>query len=152
MWNRNNPYDYEDPSGYDPNSCPAGKGRLGGACVPVAQLPGITVHAHSAPSAFEAAQELERFNAPGSPPVYHAPNLIATAVAMTPADPIELHHWLPQQFRGFFKAAGINIEDYTTKLRRSEHRGRGTSVHSAGWNQQWADTFGDQERMRHLGK
>ena len=43
MWNRNNPYEYEDPSGY----CPKDQGLKGGQCVPLSEVPGSTVQSHS---------------------------------------------------------------------------------------------------------
>ena len=48
-------------------------------------------------------------------------------------EPTELHHVLPQQFRGYFARAGINIDDATAELPQSVHQ----AAHDVGWNSEW---------------
>jgi hypothetical protein len=54
---------------------------------------------------------------------------------------MEVHHLLPREFQPFFKAAGLEMEDYTIKLDRAAHRLKaGNGVHTiAGgdWNGVW---------------
>ncbi|MEU1081574.1 SpvB/TcaC N-terminal domain-containing protein [Streptomyces sp. NPDC005908] len=48
-----------------------------------------------------------------------------------PRDP--LHHVLPQEFRKFFKARGIDVDDYVVKITEGEH----SAIHSMKWNPKW---------------
>jgi hypothetical protein len=50
-------------------------------------------------------------------------------------EPTERHHVLPQQFRGYFARAGINIDDATAELPQSVHQ----AAHDVGWNAEWQE-------------
>lgn len=53
------------------------------------------------------------------------------------------HHLFPQQFRGFFSARGIDIDQHAVTLSESVHlrgvHGAGTGNMPRRWNQRWAD-------------
>jgi len=51
----------------------------------------------------------------------------------------EYHHVFPQQYRNYFEQRGIDIDKYTLKLTKEDHRGSLNSLHSNGWNKQWAE-------------
>jgi cation transport regulator ChaB len=53
-------------------------------------------------------------------------------------EPTELHHVLPQQFRSFFKNAGLDIDASTMRLPKSVHQ----AAHDVGWNADWAEFIG----------
>ena len=67
----------------------------------------------------------------------------ATSPGSPDDDPFEIHHLLPKKFRAYFERAGLDIEDHTLTMRRSEHRLRPGGVHTGpdNWNKQWADFF-----------
>ena len=137
VWNGNNPYDYSDPSGYDP--CLAHQAWDGENCVassaPLLEIGRTLAKPYLPPAA--AAAALERFNAPGSAARFHAPNFIATGTALWFRNPVEVHHWLPKAFQKFFAGREIDIEQYTTNLSFREHRAAGSSLHARGYNAEW---------------
>ena len=55
----------------------------------------------------------------------------------------ELHHLLPQanEFKDFFKQAGLNIEDFKITLNKAAHRLKPNGIHTgpANWNKIWRD-------------
>lgn len=44
-----------------------------------------------------------------------------------------LHHVLPQEYRAFFKARGLNVDDYAVAVTEGEH----SATHTMGWNPKW---------------
>ncbi|MBL9076038.1 MAG: DUF2380 domain-containing protein [Planctomycetes bacterium] len=69
-----------------------------------------------------------------------------TGVARACPEAIHVHHLLPQsqRLRGFFKAAGLNIEEFTVRLSRARHILKPSGVHTRGggnWNKVWAKFF-----------
>lgn len=56
-------------------------------------------------------------------------------------DGLEIHHLLPKQFEGIFKEAGLEVEEFTVKIRASRHRLRsGPGLHTikgGDWNGVW---------------
>jgi hypothetical protein len=56
---------------------------------------------------------------------------------------LQRHHLLPQKFRAFFSARGIDIDKYTVELSQGEHlqavHGRGNAMVPGRWNQLWED-------------
>ncbi len=54
-----------------------------------------------------------------------------------PGDEPNEHHRLPQEFREWFKARGLDIEKYTTSMPQQWHTGQGISIHSQGYNAAW---------------
>jgi RHS repeat-associated protein len=58
-------------------------------------------------------------------------------------DKVERHHLLPKQFKPYFKAVGLNIEDYTIDLTKSKHRLKPNGIHTGteNWNRQWKNFF-----------
>lgn len=57
---------------------------------------------------------------------------------------IEMHHLLPQakRFRKFFKAAGLDIEDFKIPLDKAKHRLKPGGIHTidgGNWNKEWDD-------------
>jgi hypothetical protein len=57
--------------------------------------------------------------------------------------PIEIHHNAPRGQRESFERAGLDIEKYTTYLKRNDHRLRPGGLHTGQdhWNRQWRDFF-----------
>jgi len=56
----------------------------------------------------------------------------------------EIHHAFPQQFRGYFDKAGLDIDKYGIELTREFHRGTKSLHNSAGkeiWNKTWKEFF-----------
>jgi hypothetical protein len=96
------------------------QGWNGDDCVPTLRIGLVSARPYM-PLAVTASA-LERFNPPGSPAFHHKPNLMATATSLLPAR-LEVHHWLPRQFEEYFESKGLKINDYTTKVPFSEHRG-----------------------------
>lgn len=44
---------------------------------------------------------------------------------------IELHHMLPEEFIGYFKKAGLDIEDFKLPLDKAKHRlKKGNGIHT----------------------
>ncbi|WP_190273715.1 RHS repeat-associated core domain-containing protein [Granulicella mallensis] len=67
--------------------------------------------------------------------------MLAIPDAGEATDAIEIHHLLPRQFASFFERAGLDVEDHTIPLGRTQHRLKPNGVHaqgSDGWNQTWA--------------
>jgi hypothetical protein len=56
---------------------------------------------------------------------------------------LEEHHLLPRQFEPQFKAAGLEIEDYTMPLEQGAHRLLPEGLHTGpmNWNWQWKQFF-----------
>ena len=58
---------------------------------------------------------------------------------------MEIHHLLPQEFASYFKAKGLDPEDYTIQLRRDIHRLKPNGLHAGprlqSWNGQWEQFF-----------
>ncbi len=56
---------------------------------------------------------------------------------------VHKHHLFSQQFKGFFKNAGIDIDNYTVALGRTVHlskvHGRGGGALRGNWNKEWSD-------------
>jgi hypothetical protein len=51
------------------------------------------------------------------------------------AEKTELHHVLPQQYRGYFESRGLNIDEATIEIPSSRHGG----AHDAQWNDVWGE-------------
>jgi RHS repeat-associated protein len=59
---------------------------------------------------------------------------------------LETHHLLPREFERQFKAKGLDIEEYTYNLPKSDHRLKPDGLHTGtgrggDWNQAWRDFF-----------
>ena len=60
---------------------------------------------------------------------------------------MEIHHLLPQSqnLKPFFERAGLNIEDWTTPLRKDLHTLKPLGIHAGkfeeSWNGQWQQFF-----------
>ena len=54
---------------------------------------------------------------------------------------MEIHHLLPQEFASYFRAKGLDPEDYTIELRQDVHRLKPNGLHAGlrlqSWNGQW---------------
>lgn len=60
---------------------------------------------------------------------------------------VEQHHLLPKaaEFRRFFDAAGLDVEDFKIPLTRAEHRLKPGGLHTGpdNWNAQWRRFFSE---------
>ena len=57
---------------------------------------------------------------------------------------IETHHMLPQAFKAFFERAGLDIEKYTVRMSRADHRLLPEGLHTSSggnWNERWQQFF-----------
>lgn len=72
------------------------------------------------------------------------------------------HHLLPQKFRDFFGARGINVDKFTVELSQGQHlqgvHGRGDLLTPGRWNQRWGEfieanpSATAKEIYQHLGR
>jgi len=60
-----------------------------------------------------------------------------------PSEIINCHHQLPRQFEALFKAAGLEIEDFTIDMEQGAHRLLPDGLHTGpmNWNWQWQQFF-----------
>lgn len=75
---------------------------------------------------------------------------------------IHRHHIMPQRFRDFFEARGIDIDQFTVELTEGRHlrsiHGRGDAITPGGWNRRWQDFIQDnpnasaREVYQHAGR
>jgi hypothetical protein len=76
--------------------------------------------------------------------VYYVGDLPALVHNSCPVDPIEQHHLLPKEFEEEFNAVGLDIEDFTMPLPRSQHRLNPNGIHTnagGNWNGVWRAFF-----------
>lgn len=67
-----------------------------------------------------------------------------------PSSVVERHHLLPKQFEPYFKRAGLDVEDYTMDLPKSDHRLKPDGLHTGpnNWNKQWGEFFDEYPHAR----
>lgn len=72
-------------------------------------------------------------------PSAKSPDNLPVNPEQEPSRPQERHHWYPQQFRKWFEERGIDIDhpDNVEHMPFTDHRGRGTGLHSQGYNSDW---------------
>jgi hypothetical protein len=100
-----------------PASAGASLGLSAGAAAFTAQSATMTLQAAS--NLEKDIAVLRQSDSPGSPGNAQGPKT-------------EQHHLLPKQFKDCFESKGLNIEAYTVKISKSEHRLKPEGLHVGG--------------------